>query len=97
MDVSLFSPSTTGRSHPGSLLSALLCWLDARARGARVVLRLENLDPQRSRGDLTSAMVEDLAWLGLDWDAVTTQSDSAAAHARGLDRLAADGVLYPCT
>ena len=49
MEVSRFAPSTTGPAHPGTLLAALLCWLDARSRGARLVLRLEDLDPQRCR------------------------------------------------
>ena len=48
-EVGRFAPSTTGPAHPGTLLAALLCWLDARSRGARLVLRLEDLDPERSR------------------------------------------------
>lgn len=91
-----FAPSTTGRAHPGTLLAALLCWLDARSRGARVRLRLEDLDPERCRPEWALAMERDLAWLGLDWDAVDVQSGQAPRHAEALDALAREGLLYPC-
>jgi glutamyl/glutaminyl-tRNA synthetase len=91
-----FAPSTTGPAHPGTLLAALLCWLDARSLGARLVLRLEDLDPERCRPEYASAMLEDLAWLGLEWDAVTHQSEARADHDAALDNLADQGLLYPC-
>jgi len=94
--VGRFAPSTTGPAHPGTLLAALLCWLDARSCGDELVLRLENLDPQRCKPVFADAMIDDLAWLGLDFDRVELQSDNAAAHAAVLDTLAADGHLYPC-
>src|SRR4051812_16827302 len=94
--ITRFAPSTTGAAHPGTLLSALLVWLDARSRGGRVVLRLEDLDPERSSPGLGAAMVDDLAWLGLEWDAVEVQSELAAQHHAALDRLAGAGALYPC-
>lgn len=90
-----FAPSTTGPAHPGTLLAALLCWLDARSRGGRVLLRLEDLDPDRCRPEHAAAMVADLAWLGLEWDEVVHQHDLHAQHAAALDRLAALGRLYP--
>jgi glutamyl-Q tRNA(Asp) synthetase len=96
VEVSRFAPSTTGPAHPGTLLAALVCWLDARSRGARLVLRLEDLDPERCRPAWSAGMVEALAWLGLDWDRVFAQSSRAADHAAVLDRLAASGLLYPC-
>jgi glutamyl/glutaminyl-tRNA synthetase len=96
VQVSRFAPSTTGRAHPGTLLAGLLAWLDARARGARLLLRLEDLDPERCRPEWSVRMREDLAWLGLDFDADEEQHDAAARHAAALDRLAALGVLYPC-
>jgi glutamyl/glutaminyl-tRNA synthetase len=95
-EVGRFAPSTTGPAHPGTLLAALLCWLDARSRGARLVLRLEDLDPVRSRPEWSGRMRRDLAWLGLDFDAVEEQHVAAAAHAEALDRLAIAGRLYPC-
>lgn len=91
-----FAPSTTGEAHPGTLMSALLCWLDARSRGDRIILRHENLDPDRCKPSLLDRMQADLAWFGLDWDAVLVQSDLRAQHDSALDALAAAGVLYPC-
>jgi glutamyl-Q tRNA(Asp) synthetase len=95
--VSRFAPSTTGDAHPGTLLSGLLVWLDARAAGGRALLRLEDLDRTRCRPAWAAQMREALAWLGLDWDGVTVQTDRGAAHEAALDRLATGGRLYPCT
>ncbi len=95
-EVCRFAPSTTGPAHPGTLLAALLCWLDARSRGARLLLRLEDLDPQRCRPEWSAAMQRDLAWLGLDWDEVAEQHRFAERHDAALDTLAAAGRLYPC-
>jgi len=95
--VGRFAPSTTGPAHPGTLLAGLLCWLDARTAGARVCLRLEDLDPDRCRPEYVDAMLEALEWLGLDWDGIRRQSELAAAHAAALDRLAEAGLLYPCS
>ena len=92
-----FAPSTTGRAHPGTLLSALLVWLDARAVGGRALLRLENLDVTRCQPGWAEAMIDDLAWLGLDWDDVVDQSMRRADHEAALEALAAAGRLYPCT
>lgn len=91
-----FAPSTTGSAHPGTLLAALLCWLDARARGDRLVLRLEDLDPQRSTPARVAQMQEELAWFGLDFDAVWRQSERRGAHEAALDALSEAGRLYPC-
>jgi glutamyl-tRNA synthetase/glutamyl-Q tRNA(Asp) synthetase len=94
--VGRFAPSTTGRAHPGTLLAGLLCWLDARSRGGRLILRLEDLDPDRSRAELVAGLCDDLAWLGLDFDEVQRQSAARARHEAALDALAAHGLLYPC-
>jgi glutamyl-Q tRNA(Asp) synthetase len=94
--VSRFAPSTTGEAHPGTLLSALLTWLDARRRGDRVLLRLENLDFTRCKPGWADRMIDDLGWLGLDWDGVVDQQTRAADHEAALDTLAAAGRLYPC-
>jgi glutamyl/glutaminyl-tRNA synthetase len=96
MEICRFAPSTTGLAHPGTLLAALLCWLDARSRGARLLLRLEDLDPERSRPEWASRMDQDLAWLGLEFDVREVQREAGARHHAALDRLAAQGVLYPC-
>jgi glutamyl/glutaminyl-tRNA synthetase len=96
MPIGRFAPSTTGHAHPGTLLAALLCWLDARNAGGEVALRLEDLDPERCRPEYADAMQGALDWLGLDWDVVQRQSECATAHAAALDQLAAAGLLYPC-
>lgn len=91
-----FAPSTTGRAHPGTMLSALLCWLDARSRGGEVWLRLDDLDPDRCRPELADAIEDDLKWLGLDWDRIERQSDHFAAHEAAIGCLEAKGLVYPC-
>ncbi|MCG8422803.1 MAG: glutamate--tRNA ligase family protein [Proteobacteria bacterium] len=93
---SRFAPSTTGQAHPGTLLAALLCWLDARSRGDRLLLRFEDLDPTRSQDIYLDQMRRDLEWFGLDWDQVVVQSDLADQHRNALDQLQAQGRLYPC-
>lgn len=94
--VSRFAPSTTGDAHPGTLLSALLAWVDGRARENRVVLRLEDIDDQRASAVHAASLTAALTWLGLDFDATTVQSEHQAAHESALDALEALGVLYPC-
>lgn len=91
-----FAPSITGSAHPGTLLAALLGWLDARSVGARFVLRLEDLDHTRLRDGQREEMLRALAWLGLDWDELAWQSRLSAQHQAALDTLAGEGRLYPC-
>lgn len=95
MTVCRFAPTASGRAHPGTLLAGLLAWLDARRAGDRIILRLEDLDPDRCSRQLADGLVGDFAWLGLDWDAVECQSDHRTGHEAALDRLAAQGRLYP--
>jgi glutamyl-tRNA synthetase len=83
--------------HLGNARTALLAWLDARARGGRIVLRMEDLDRSRSRAGLADALREDLAWLGLDWDEETAaQSTRDDAYAAAVGELEARGLVYPC-
>lgn len=63
------APSPTGLLHLGNAWAFLLAWLSARSRDGSILLRMEDLDPQRSRPAFAAAIVEDLSWLGLDWDA----------------------------
>jgi glutamyl-Q tRNA(Asp) synthetase len=93
---SRFAPSVTGEAHPGTLLSALLAWLDARSRGDRFLLRLEDLDHTRDRPGLADRLRADLEWFGLDWDELHVQSGHRDQHERALDRLESAGLLYPC-
>jgi glutamyl-Q tRNA(Asp) synthetase len=95
--ISRFAPSPTGEAHPGTLLSALLVWLDARARDGEVLLRLEDLDRTRVKEAWSDQIVEATRYIGLDWDSIVVQSGRHAAHARALDTLADAGRLYACT
>ena len=95
--ISRFAPSTTGEAHPGTLLSALLVWLDARARGGHALLRLEDIDVTRVKQAWRDQMVGALAWLGLAWDATIVQNARTSRHEEALDRLAEQGRLYPCS
>jgi glutamyl-tRNA synthetase/glutamyl-Q tRNA(Asp) synthetase len=91
-----FAPTPSGPAHPGTLLAGLLCWLDARRRGAHLTLRLEDVDSLRCTPELTADMRSALRWLGLDWDGESLQSRRRTAHEAALDRLASQGLLYPC-
>lgn len=95
--ISRFAPSTTGDAHPGTLLSALLVWLDARARRGTAILRLEDLDTTRVKAAWSEQLADAMTWLGLSWDDTIVQSGRSDAHAAALDRLAGEGRLYPCT
>jgi glutamyl-Q tRNA(Asp) synthetase len=95
--VTRFAPSPTGHLHLGHVRSALAGWRAARHDGGRFLLRIEDIDRARCRDEYGAAILEDLAWLGLDWDGpVRTQSEHFDDYHRALDRLAAIGVLYPC-
>lgn len=95
--MSRFAPSTTGFAHPGTLLSALLVWLDARAQGGRALLRLEDVDHTRCKPEWAEEMRVAMSWMGLDWDQIAVQSARKSRHEAALDRLAAAGRLYPCS
>ena len=95
--VSRFAPSTTGFAHPGTMLSALLVWLDARAQGGRALLRLEDVDHTRCKPEWSEQMRVAMEWMGLAWDHVAVQSSRTGRHEAALDQLAAAGRLYPCS
>ncbi|MCF3946774.1 tRNA glutamyl-Q(34) synthetase GluQRS [Acidiphilium iwatense] len=95
--VTRFAPSPTGYLHLGHAASALTGWRRAREAGGRYLLRIEDIDATRCRPEYTTAIVEDLAWLGLDWDGdIRIQSDHMAEYRAALDALDAMGLLYPC-
>jgi glutamyl/glutaminyl-tRNA synthetase len=96
-EVGRFAPTPSGPAHPGTLLAGLLAWLDARSLGARFVLRMEDVDRTRCTPEAAEEMRQALRWLGLEWDAEHVQSQRREAHEAALDRLAAQGALYPCT
>lgn len=91
-----FAPSPTGRMHLGNVYSALLSWLSARSQGGEWVLRIEDIDPQRSRPEYTEMIKDDLLWLGLDWDALYVQSERYDLYEQHLQRLTDMGITYPC-
>ncbi len=96
-----FAPSPSGRMHLGNLLSFLLSWLSARAAGGTVVLRVEDLDPLRCRPAYARQLMEDLVWLGLDWDEggdIPTywQSNRGHLYTRAFEALESQGLVYPC-
>ncbi len=92
-----FAPSPSGRMHLGNAFSALLAWLSAKSKGGQVVLRVEDLDPARSRREYAEAILDDLRWLGLDWDMrAEDQSRRGGAYREALERLDGMGLLYPC-
>jgi glutamyl-Q tRNA(Asp) synthetase len=95
--VTRFAPSPTGLLHLGHAHAALTAWRTARDAGGRFLLRIEDIDPTRCRPDFTDAILQDLAWLGLDWDGeVRVQSRHLADYRAVLDALDARGLLYPC-
>ncbi|MDB5370210.1 MAG: tRNA glutamyl-Q synthetase [Roseomonas sp.] len=95
--VTRFAPSPTGRLHLGHAHSALLGWQAARQAGGRFLLRIEDIDPLRCRPAFTDAILEDLAWLGLDWDGEPRiQSRHLPEYRAALERLEGMGLLYPC-
>ena len=100
-----FAPSPSGRMHLGNLFSALLAWLSARAAGGTVVLRMEDLDPDRCRPEYAARLADDLRWLGLDWDegyekggphGPYLQSARTERYAAAFRALEARGLVYPC-
>jgi glutamyl-Q tRNA(Asp) synthetase len=95
--VTRFAPSPTGHLHLGHAASALIGWRRARAAGGRFLLRIEDIDPGRCRPAFAAAILEDLAWLGLDWDGpVRVQSQHLPEYQTVLDSLLARDLLYPC-
>lgn len=96
--VTRFAPSPTGRLHLGHAWSALLAHDRAREAGGRFLLRIEDIDQTRCRPEFVEGIVEDLRWLGLQWDGdVLVQSERMPAYAAALARLEASGLLYRCT
>ncbi len=100
------APSPTGGLHLGHARTFFAAWLSARSGGGKVVLRIEDLDTSRVRGDATPGALVDLRWLGLDWDegpdvggpsAPYIQTQRLAYYETALSRLKAEEKVYPCT
>ena len=96
--VGRLAPSPTGYLHLGHARSFLLAWWHARSRGGRIVLRLEDLDIERVKPGMLEATIEDLRWLGLDWDGEPyVQSSGVDAINAAAGALIDHGLAYPCT
>ena len=92
-----FAPSPTGRMHLGNVFCALLSWLSAKSKDGEWVLRIEDLDPQRSRREYALQLMDDLQWLGLPWDDEPVwQSQRGHIYEEYLLRLQEMGLTYPC-
>lgn len=92
-----FAPSPSGPLHLGNARTAILAWLFARASGRRFLLRVEDLDPQRSRADAAAQQLAELKQLGLDWDGpVVWQSRRGERYRDALETLQREGVIYEC-
>jgi len=95
--VTRFAPSPTGLLHLGHAFSAWQAWGRARAEGGRFLLRLEDTDTGRCRPEFEQAILEDLAWLGLEWEQpILRQSEHFDRYRAALSRLQEMGLVYPC-
>ena len=95
--VGRFAPTPSGRMHLGNVFAALMAWLSVRSRDGEMVLRMEDLDTQRTSPEYAEILRDDLSWLGLTYDRETPpQSQRSAVYDTYFDRLARQGLLYPC-
>ena len=104
--VGRLAPSPTGSQHLGNAQTYLIAWLSARSRGGRVVLRVEDIDSPRVKSWAVAEAIEDLKWLGLDWDegpdvggshGPYSQSERFGIYSESLSKLVNAGFAYPCT
>ena len=97
MERGRFAPSPTGRMHLGNVFSALLSWLSVKSKGGEWLLRIEDIDPGRSRQAFADLLMDDLQWLGLSWDGEPVyQSRRSAIYEHYFSLLREQGLTYPC-
>ena len=95
--VGRFAPTPSGRMHLGNVFAALIAWLSVRSRDGEMVLRMEDLDTQRTSAEFAEILRDDLRWLGLTWDRETpAQSQRSAVYDKYFEILREKGLLYPC-
>jgi glutamyl-tRNA synthetase len=95
--VGRLAPSPTGALHLGNARTFLLAWLQVRSRGGTLLLRIEDIDGPRIKSGAMAATIEDLRWLGLDWDGeIVVQSERLARYRAAAEQLLARGLAYPC-
>lgn len=91
-----FAPSPTGMLHVGNARTALISWLFTRSQQGTFLLRIDDTDQERSKKEYEEAIEESLKWLGMDWDEKTRQRDRFDRYNECIEKLKADGRLYPC-
>lgn len=94
--VGRLAPSPTGALHLGNVRTFMIAWLRARSCGGRVILRMEDLDHPKDKPGADVQAIEDLRWLGFDWDAEYVQSRRKDLYRSALASLHARGLAYPC-
>ena len=95
--VGRFAPTPSGRMHLGNVFAFLVAWLSVKSRKGSIVLRMEDLDTQRTSPEFARALRDDLRWLGLNWDEEQTpQSQRSKIYDRYFEKLQEEGLLYPC-
>lgn len=95
--VGRFAPTPSGRMHAGNVFSALMAWLSVRAAGGRMVLRIEDLDPRGQRPGAAELLLDDLRWLGLDWDdGPYYQSERSELYYDAMHTLIKRHLIYFC-
>ena len=92
-----FAPTPSGRMHLGNVFAGLVAWLSVKSRGGHMILRMEDLDTQRTSDEFAQILRQDLTWLGLTWDQETQpQSRRAQAYDFYFEILREKSLLYPC-
>ena len=91
-----FAPSPTGLLHVGNVRTALMNWLFARANEGQFMLRLDDTDVERSTEAFATGIMQDLDWLGLQYDLKARQSDRFDRYEEAVEKLKSAGRLYPC-
>jgi glutamyl-tRNA synthetase len=95
--VGRFAPTPSGRMHLGNVFSFLIAWLSVKNRDGHILLRMEDLDTQRTSDEFAEILRQDLLWLGLKWDEETpAQSKRSPVYDRYFEKLMDEGLLYPC-
>ena len=95
--VGRFAPTPSGRMHLGNVFAAMAAWLSIRSQDGELVLRMEDLDIQRTSPEKAAILREDLRWLGFDWDRETVpQSQRTKVYDEYFQQLKERGLLYPC-
>lgn len=94
--VGRLAPSPTGALHLGNVRTFMIAWLRARKAGGRVVLRMEDLDHPKDKPGADVQAIEDLKWLGFDWDDEYVQSRRKELYRAALEKLQAQDLVYPC-